>query len=224
MFRSILTKGAGTLAGAAATALGQPQLAPFAAMAASQLADKGITLLANHKFSFKGKKLSPRDVIRKAKKFYSKAELLSKGITSEPPQPAQARPSHLDSVTNTWNKNLSGWRADDQWRRIIFGASSTDFDAEPEAFLREIKELQDYALKQIVSNTPEFEKLYQEYGGAGMPDDVYQEMRNENNQKNPELMSIGDEVMMYEYPEMKPVESQEDFNNLVAYIYKKARG
>jgi len=78
--RAVSTAAGGLVAGGL-TAIGQPHLAPvfspIAANLAGNLASKGISILANHKFSFGNKKYSPRDIMRKANKTVQKVEQIT---------------------------------------------------------------------------------------------------------------------------------------------------
>ncbi len=80
--RGYIQKGGAALAGGAATALGQPELAPVASKmaydilgsdTAADLAKKGIKQIVNHQFSFGGKKFSARDIVRKVQGIGEKA-------------------------------------------------------------------------------------------------------------------------------------------------------
>ncbi len=82
LLREFIQKGGAALAGAGATALGQPEFAPIASKmaydvlgsdVAGDLAKKGIKQLVNHQFSFGNKKFSARDIIRKVQGVGEKA-------------------------------------------------------------------------------------------------------------------------------------------------------
>lgn len=208
MLRNFLTKGAGTLAAGAATALGQPHLAVPASLLASNLADKGITLLANHKFSFGKKKYSPREIIKKALQ-----------IRSGVKKPLKMIDSMLESEEDLskWKEGLSGWRADDWWDKTA-SKYVTENTTLPK-FKKIINDIQKDVWHKALTDNAEFVKLFKEYAYP-IPEELYKEIIKEKQKRFEELSYWSDVYMDNDYISEDPVKSKSDFDDLVERLYK----
>lgn len=208
MLRNFLTKGAGTLAAGAATALGQPHLAVPASMLASNLADKGITLLANHKFSFGKKKYSPREIIKKAMQIRS-------GIK----KPLKMADSIL-AEAEEGEKSDGSWIWDKWWEEQASHFQSEDADTSPEGIKKAISDLQDDVWSKVLSNHSDYKELFNKYA-YNIPDKLYNAIYKAKEERYWTFMDWNNAFVDNDYGELvSKCDSREAFAELVKGLYE----